>query len=79
MCEATSPEPRIAVSVDMKLNLGNYESLGGSCILSGITAGATGSEVRELLDTADMTFRLIRERLETKLNDVRAERQAARR
>lgn len=78
MCERVEQEPRIAVSVDMKVNLGGYESVGASCMLSGITAGATGSEIRELLDTADMTFRLIREQMEAKLDVVKAEKIAAR-
>jgi hypothetical protein len=77
MCEAVPQEPRISVSVEMKVNLGNYESVGGSCVLSGLNAGATDSEIRELLDTADMTFRFIREKLEAKLEGVRQEKRQA--
>ena len=71
-------EPRISVSVEMKLNLGNYESLGGSCVLSGLNAGAGEADICELLETADLTFRLIRDKLEAKLNKVKAEKLAVR-
>lgn len=55
--------PKIAVSVDLKLSDGNYGSIGGSCMLSGIDVDATADDILEMLDTAEMTFKLIRGRL----------------
>lgn len=59
----------------MKLNLGNYESLGGSCVLSGLGEDTTGAEVDRLLETAAMTFDLIKEKVSEKLEAERKSRQ----
>jgi len=66
MSDERNDEPKVAVSVEMKLNLGNYESAGASCMLSGLRADTTMAELDQLLETAHITFDLIKERLDAK-------------
>ena len=75
MCEVER-EPRIAVSVDIKLNLGNYESMGASVMLSGLRADVTGDEVDTLLETSEIAFERIRLRLRGALGEARAKHKA---
>ena len=42
-------EPNVAVSLEMKINLGNYESAGVFVSVSGLRVGATEAEIDELL------------------------------
>lgn len=64
-------EPRIAVSVEMKVNLGNYESAGASIVVSGLHAGATSEEIEQLLDTGKVAYDLMKVRLGHKISDLR--------
>jgi len=68
--------PRVTVSVEMKVNLGNYESAGVGIILSGIVAGTSEQEIASLLDTGKIMYDKMRERLKEKVADTRAGRQA---
>lgn len=77
MCDA-NVEPKVAVSVEMKVNLGNYESVGLSAVLSGLRKDSTEAEINELLSTADIGFDMIRDRLKEKAYEVKQERAAAR-
>jgi hypothetical protein len=65
-------EPKIAVSMEMKVNLGNYESAGASIVLSGLRQGATEEEIEALLDTGKVAWLLMRERLVVKVAELRA-------
>lgn len=76
MCENVTAPPRIAVSVEIKVSDGAYGSIGGSCHLSGITTDMTGKDIDELLDSAQMTFDLIRERLEPAVEQAKQQRAA---
>lgn len=68
MCEEQEREPRLSIGVDMKLNLGNYESLGGSMMLSGIRPGMNADEIGALLETGELTYEILRERLAERMN-----------
>lgn len=64
-------EPRISVSVEMKVNLGNYESAGASVILSGLRAGATEEEIAAMLDTGKLAWSLMTTRLGAKVAELK--------
>lgn len=68
--------PRLSVGVDMKINLGNYESMGGSVMLSGVEPGATADEVMEMLETGNLVYDILRDKLTAKLNAAKKERTA---
>lgn len=70
--------PRFAVAVDVKVSDGAYGSIGGSCILSGLTVETTGAEIDELLDAAGIAWSLVRERVEKAVDGLLAERTAQR-
>ncbi len=64
--------PRVTVSVEMKVNLGNYESAGVGLILSGIAPGTSEEEIAELLDTGKIAYDKMREHLKEKVAETRA-------
>lgn len=64
-------EPKITVSIDMKVNLGNYESASVGIILSQLPAGATEDEIDTLLDTGQLAYDRMRERLKDKVLETR--------
>lgn len=63
MNEKAEDQRRACVTVGMKVNLGNYESADASLCLSGIEPGMSEAEISELLDTATVSFKLIKTRL----------------
>jgi hypothetical protein len=66
-----SDQPRVAVSIEQKINLGNYESAGVGIILSGVPPGATVEEIDEMLDTGRIMYDRMRERLKEKVAEAR--------
>ena len=71
MEQTLTREPTVSVSLEMKNNLGNYESAGVFVSVNGLAAGATQAEIDELLDTGRLAYERIRERLREKVNDIR--------
>ena len=69
------PEPRVTISVDQKIYLGNYESASVGIILSSLPAGVTEAEIEALLDTGRLAYGKMVERLAEK---VAARREAGR-
>lgn len=65
-------EPKVTVAVDMKVNLGNYESASVGLILSQLPAGATEQDIDALLDTGRLAYDMMRERLKSKVAETRA-------
>ena len=72
MAEIT--KPTVAVSVAMKINLGNYESADAFISLSGLEAGATAAEIDELLDTGKLAWVQMSARLQEKVSELRGKR-----
>ena len=64
-------QPKITISMDMKVNLGNYESASVGLILSQLPVGATLEEIEALLDTGKLAYERMRERLKAKVAEVR--------
>jgi hypothetical protein len=62
-----SDEPRIAVTIDRKINLGNYESASVGIVLSGVPVGASVEEIDAMLDTGRIMYDRMRERLQEKV------------
>ena len=71
MSNETDNQPKIAVSVEMKVNLGNYESAGAAIVLSGLHADSSEDEINDLLDTGKIAFDLMRARLQAKVGELR--------
>ncbi len=67
-------EPRIAVSISRKLNVGNYESVDIFMAVSGIEPGATTEEIKELLVTGDRAFNLLKDNMATKIKEIKQAR-----
>ena len=66
-------ERHIAVSIERKINLGNYESAGVGIVLSGVMPGTPVEEIDEMLDTARIMFDRMRDRLQQKIAEARKE------
>lgn len=64
-------EPKVTVSVDMKVNLGNYESASVGLILSQVPASADDAEIDALLDTGKLVYEKMRDRLKDKVLETR--------
>ena len=76
MADDNQNEPRIATSVEMKVNLGNYESASCFISLSNIAAGTTPAEIEALLDTGRIVYDALKRRLQLQINDLRAKKVA---
>ncbi len=68
-----SDEPRIAITIDRKINLGNYESAAVGIVLSGVAPGASVEEIDAMLDTGRIMYDRMRERLQEKVAETRKE------
>ena len=64
-------ERHVAVSIERKINLGNYESAGVGIVLSGVAPGTPAEEIDEMLDTARIMFDRMRDRLQQKIAEAR--------
>ena len=64
-------EPRVAVSISRKINLGDFESVDIWMAISGIEAGATEEEINGLLATGDRAFQLLKANMAQKLKTIR--------
>lgn len=64
-------EPRVSVSVEMKVNLGNYESAGASLHIGNLKADTSPEEIEQLLDTGKVAYDLMKVRLMAKVNDLK--------
>lgn len=73
----SSDEPRITISVERKLNLGNYESAGVGLVLSGVPVGATVKEIDAMLDTGKIMYDQMRVRLQEQVVERRRQGGAA--
>lgn len=67
------PTPRIAVTIDRKINLGNYESASVGLVLSGVPVGATVEEIDAMLDTGRIMYDQMRARLQEQVTENRKE------
>lgn len=71
MTGENSTEPKVTVSMEMKLNLGNYESAGVGLVLSGVPVGADEALIDEMLDTGKIVYDKMKIRLREKIAEVR--------
>lgn len=75
--KADEPTPRIAVTIDRKINLGNYESASVGLVLSGVPVGATVEEIDAMLDTGKIMYDQMRIRLQEQVVERRRQGGAA--
>jgi hypothetical protein len=72
-----SNEPCIAVTIDRKINLGNYESASVGLVLSGVPVGATVEEINAMLDTGRIMYDQMRARIQEQVVERRRQGGAA--
>lgn len=72
MADEELDRPKVAVGIEMKVNLGNYESAQASLHLSGLHADATVEEIDELLDAGKLAYSRMVERLRAQIAEARA-------
>lgn len=65
------PEMRVSVSIDRKLNLGNYESVSIFMSISGVEPGASEEEIEEAMQTGDRALVVLKRHLQAQINKVR--------
>lgn len=58
-----SDEIKLSMSVDFKVNLGNYESASVFVCLSGVPVGATEEDIEYAMDTAGLAWDVIRDKV----------------
>lgn len=63
---------RTTISIEQKINLGDYQSASVSIILSGIPSGASEEAIEEPLDTGKIAYDRMRERLVARVRAVKA-------
>jgi len=68
-----SDSPRIHVTVDQKINLGNFQSASVTMGVSGVPFESTAEEIGLMLDTAQLTFDLLKPRMREKIAEIRRE------
>lgn len=66
-------EIRVAVSVERKVNLGNYESGSVFMSLANVPVGATPKEIEAALVTGKITFDVLKDAVNAKAAQIRAE------
>ncbi len=74
MSDELYTEPRISVSIERKINLGNYENVSIFMAVSGVEPGATTDEIEELLVTGDRAFELLKTRVGAKIQSIKKAR-----
>ena len=67
-------EPKIGVSIERKINLGNFENVTIYMSVDGVEPGATTEEITELLVTGDRAFDLLKDRMAKKIKDLKTAR-----
>ena len=75
---ATRIEPTLSISVDMKVNLGDYNSAGAFVSMSGVTADTTPEEMDRVLANGKVAWDKLRADLSAKVAAIRAQRDAER-
>lgn len=64
--------PNIHVTIDRKVNLGNYESASVSIGLSRVPVGATAEQIDQMLETAGLAYKRLASELNAKVQLVRS-------
>lgn len=67
-------EPKIGVSIERKINLGNFENVTIYMSVDGVEPGATTEEIEELLVTGERAFDLLKNRMALKIKDLKQAR-----
>ena len=64
-------EPTVSISIGRKINLGNYESVDIFFSLNGLPVDTPEKDMRELLQTGENAFLLIRQKIVEKTAELR--------
>ncbi len=65
--------PSIHITLDRKINLGNYESAAVTIGLSRIPVGATEEQIAQMLETANIGFKVLSAELNKKVAEAKKE------
>lgn len=71
-----SDETKLSMSVEYKVNLGNYESASVFVCLSGVPVGATEDDIEECMDTAGLAWEIIRDRVRAQADEMKSPKPA---
>lgn len=72
--DATAEPITVAVSINRKINLGNYESVDVFFSLSGVPVGADDAELLAAMETAEQVFQHVRQKVVEKVQAVKGAR-----
>lgn len=72
--ETDGQQLRASVSVEMKVNLGQYESASAFISLQGIAPDTSAEEIEGALDHAKLAWDALKPRLQAKVAEMRKER-----
>lgn len=66
--------PTVGVSVQMKVNLGNYESADAFLSMQGIDESTTTEQMDALMDQGRIAYEKLRAALKERVSDIRSKR-----
>lgn len=69
--------PRVAVSVERTVNLGNYENAKVFMSISNLVPGATDEAIEEALETSRAAYALLKQRVKEQVAEIRSKSAAA--
>lgn len=75
--QPTDDTPRIAVSIERTVNLGNYESVKVFLSVSNLTPSATDESVEEALEMSRSAYALLKARVKEQVAEIKSKRAAA--
>ena len=67
-------EPTLSISVEMKINLGNYNSASAFVSMSGLTAETTEDDMDRLLSNGRVAWEKLRADLSAKVTEIKQRR-----
>lgn len=74
----TDETPRVAVSVERTVNLGNYESAKVFMSISNLMPGSSEEAIEEALETSASAYVLLKARVRDQVAEIKAKSTAAR-
>lgn len=78
MTEPTDSIPRVAVSIERTVNLGNYENVKVFMSVSNLMPDVTDEAIEEALETSRSAYGLLKARLKEEVAEIRTKSAASR-
>jgi hypothetical protein len=76
MEEQERQKPRAAVSIERKVNMGNYESAAVFMSISDLTADTTDEEINEVIETQARAYEVLKGRVREEVSRIRPQASA---